>query len=263
MYKWDAKEYHKSSAEQQKWAEELIEKLKLRGNERVLDIGCGDGKVTAKIAECVPKGSVVGIDSSDEMVHFASENFPAERFPNVTFKKMDAKDLSFDNEFDIVFSNACLHWVVDHLPVLTKIKSSLKPAGRILIQMGGKGNAVKIFEVLKEMLEDEKWGKFFNGFSFPYGFYDVEEYKKWLNETGLKAIRVELIPKDMTQKGKEGLLGWIRTTWLPYIQRLPEELQEEFINELTDRYIEKCPLDKDGLVHIAMVRLEVEAEDGE
>lgn len=202
----------------------------------------------------------MGIDSSQEMIRFAQENFPLDKFPNLSFKKIDVREMPFDNEFDVVFSNACLHWVIDHLPVLIKIKKSLKSGGRILIQMGGKGNAANIFEVLEEMFQNEKWGRFFNRFPFPYGCYGVEEYKQWLNEAGLKTIRVELIPKDMAHKGKEGLLGWIRTTWLPYIQRLPEELQEKFINELADRYIEKYPLDKAGFVHIAMMRLEVEAE---
>ncbi|MFH1441986.1 MAG: methyltransferase domain-containing protein [Candidatus Omnitrophota bacterium] len=262
IYNWDAKEYHKSSSEQQKWAKELIGKLNLRGDERVLDIGCGDGKVSVEIAKCLPKGFVLGIDNSQEMIRFALKNFPPEKFSNLVFEKIDAIDLPFDNEFDIVFSNACLHWVIDHLSVLKRIKKSLKQGGgKVLIQMGGKGNAAKILEVLEEMLKENRWSKFYNGFAFPYGFYEAEEYKRWLNEAGLKPTRIELIPKDMAHKGKEGLLGWIRTTWLPYIQRLPEELWEEFINELADRYIEKHPLDKDGFVHIAMIRLEVEAEN--
>ena len=68
MYEWDAKEYHEHSSEQQKWAEELIGKIKLNGNERVLDIGCGDGKVTSEIAKCLIEGSILGIDSSEEMI---------------------------------------------------------------------------------------------------------------------------------------------------------------------------------------------------
>ncbi|MFC1923888.1 methyltransferase domain-containing protein [Chloroflexota bacterium] len=260
MYEWDAQEYHESSSQQQKWAKELINKLKLKGDERVLDIGCGDGKVTAEIARSLTKGSILGVDSSEEMVSFARENYFKKHIPNLSFKMVDVKHMSFDNEFDVVFSNACLHWVIDHLSILKNICRSLNPGGAILIQMGGKGNAAEIIEILNEMLQGEKWNEFFNGFSFPYGFYGVEEYKQWLNEAGFTAIRVELIPKDMTHEGKEGLSSWIRTTWLPYTQRLPQELQEEFINELAGRYIEKYPLDMDGLVHVAMVRLEVEAE---
>jgi trans-aconitate methyltransferase len=148
VFKWNAQDYHKNSAEQQKWAGELILKLDLTGNERVLDIGCGDGKVTAEIAKRLPDGSVLGIDSSEEMIHFARKNFPSEKFANLAFEVMDARNLSFNGEFDVVFSNAGLYWVIDHLPVLAGIKKSLKSSGRVLLQMGGRGNAAAMLEVL-------------------------------------------------------------------------------------------------------------------
>ncbi|MFB0563557.1 MAG: trans-aconitate 2-methyltransferase [Candidatus Lokiarchaeia archaeon] len=259
MYKWDAEDYHKSSSEQQKWARELILKLKLKGNERVLDVGCGDGKVAAELAQQVPDGSVVGIDNSEQLIRFAQMSFPPDRYPNLTFEPMEAKQLIFDAEFDVVFSNACLHWIIDHLPVLKGIKKSLKPSGRILLQMGGKGNAAKILEVLKPMIESGKWSSYFTNFSFPYAFYGSKEYKEWLEQVGLKSKRIELIPKHMVHKGKGGLVAWIRTTWLPYTQRVPEELREEFIEELVDKYIKINPLDSEGFVHVPMMRLEVEA----
>lgn len=261
MYKWDAEEYHKNSSEQLKWAKELILKLQLKGSERVLDIGCGDGKVTAEIAKLLPNGSVLGVDNSEEQILFARKSFPSDRFPNVAFQVMDVRNMSFDREFDVVFSNATLHWVIDHLPVLKGIKKSLKPSGRILLQMGGRGNAAKILEILEKMMKSRKWSGCFTNFSFPYGFYGPEEYKEWLEQAGLEAKRVELIPKDMIHKGKEGLAAWIRTTWLPYTQRVPEGLREEFIKELVDKYVEKHPLDNNGYVHVPMVRLEVEAEN--
>jgi trans-aconitate methyltransferase len=261
MYKWDAEDYHKSSSEQQKWAKELILKLRLKGSERVLDIGCGDGKVTAEIAKLLPNGSVLGVDNSEEQIRFARNNFPSKKFPNIAFEIMDAKNLSFNGEFDVVFSNATLHWIIDHLPVLKGIKKSLKPSGKVLLQMGGRGNASKILEVLETMIKSKKWSRYFTNFTFPYGFYGTEEYKEWLEQVGLKVKRVELIPKDMIHKGKEGLAAWIRTTWLPYTQRIPEEMREKFIDELVDEYIKKHPLDNEGFVHVPMMRLEVEAEN--
>ncbi|MDF1534055.1 MAG: methyltransferase domain-containing protein [Methanosarcinaceae archaeon] len=109
MYKWDAQDYSKSSSEQQKWAHELILKLALKGNERVLDIGCGDGKITAQIARRVPDGCVMGIDLFEEMINFATSNFPPDRYPNFSFEIRDASNLNFDHELDVVFSNAALH----------------------------------------------------------------------------------------------------------------------------------------------------------
>ncbi len=260
MYKWNPGDYTTQSSNQQQWAQELITKLALKGNERILDIGCGDGKVTAEIASHVPSGSVVGIDSSEEMVIFARDEFPDTDHPNLTFKHIDARELDFNREFDIVFSNAALHWIVGHRSVLKGIKKSLKPSGKVLLQMGGKGNAASVFELLDILLENEKWSRYFKDFSFPYGFYSPEEYKVWLDEAGFRTKRIELIHKDMKLKGEKGLSGFIRSTWLPYTQRIPEDLRTEFIDTVVDKYLEEHHLDKAGFVHIGMIRLEVEVE---
>ncbi|MFA5348372.1 MAG: class I SAM-dependent methyltransferase, partial [Methanoregula sp.] len=147
-FSWNAADYYTSSHAQQQWAQELIAKFAFSGNEHILDIGCGDGKVTAAIAGNVPRGVVVGIDSSPEMIQFAREHFPDHQYPNLLFIEMAAESLQFFEEFDIVFSNAALHWVADHRPVLSGIARSLRPGGRIIIQMGGKGNADKVFKAL-------------------------------------------------------------------------------------------------------------------
>src|SRR5262249_40878831 len=117
MTQWNAQDYSKNSSEQQKWARELIEKLAIRGDESVLDIGCGDGKVTAEIASRAGRGRVVGIDRSQQMIDFAGAAFPSGAHANLSFQRMDASELSFDREFNVVFSNAALHWIVDHRPV--------------------------------------------------------------------------------------------------------------------------------------------------
>lgn len=256
MVEWNAADYHKNSASQQNWAHELIEKLQIKGDERILDIGCGDGKITAEIAQMVPDGSVVGIDSSAEMVSFAGKSFTA---PNLTFMAMDARSLTFENECDIVFSNATLHWVVDHRPVLQGISRALTNGGKCLLQMGGKGNAAMIIDTILSKAIEERWGHYFAEMSFPYGFYSPDQYVPWMQEAGLTPVRVELIPRDMVQNGPDGLAGWIRTTWMPFTHRIPEDLCESFITDVVQEYIAKHPLDDKGLVHVPMVRLEVEA----
>ena len=256
MVEWNAADYHKNSASQQNWAHELIEKLQIKGDERILDIGCGDGKITAEIAQMVPDGSVVGIDSSEEMVSFAGKSFTA---PNLTFMAMDARSLTFENECDIVFSNATLHWVVDHRPVLQGISRALTNGGRCLLQMGGKGNAAAVTDIVQSVPIIGKWGAYFKGMSFPYGFYEPDNYIPWLKEAGLTSLRAELIPRDMVQNGPDGLAGWFRTTWMPFTHRIPEDLRESFITDVVQEYIASYPIDDQGLVHVPMVRLEVEA----
>jgi trans-aconitate methyltransferase len=258
-YNWDAKDYAKNSQNQFRWARELIPKLKLQGNEALLDIGCGDGKITAEIATCLPRGRAVGVDSSKEMIRLANENFPSKEHPNLTFQVMDARELTFQNEFDVAFSNAALHWIVDHRAVLAGVKRSLKPGGRLLFQMAGKGNAQEILNIINELADLEPWKPFFSGMTFPYGFYDTQEYRAFLREAGLVTERVELFPRDMRHEGAEGLAGWVRTCWLPFTDRLAVELRAKFVQEIVDRYLKGHPADEAGVVHVGMMRIEAEA----
>jgi len=258
-YQWNAVEYAKSSSVQQQWARELIRKLNLKGNEKMLDIGSGDGKVTAEIASCVPNGSVLGVDNSEEMIKLSQSSYPANAFTNLRFQKEDASNLSFNNEFDVIFSNATLHWILDHKPVLQGIYSGLKHGGNILLQMGGRGNAHDVEVLIKRLIKKEDWNTCFNDFSFSYSFYGPDEYSRWLREAGLNAKRVELIPKDAKHEGRSGFESWVRTTWLPYTHQVPEKERNLFITQLTDDYLKHHPADKDGIVHVNMMRLEVEA----
>lgn len=120
---------------------------------------------------------------------------------NITFLHKDARTLQFENQFDVAFSNAVLHWIKDHVPMLESVKKSLKKSGRILFQMGGKGNAQDIVEIAHELKQQKRWRPNFEGFSFPYGFYGPEEYEQWLEQVGLERKRLDLVPKKMSQAG--------------------------------------------------------------
>ncbi len=258
-YAWDAKDYAKNSQNQYQWAKELISKLKLKGKEALLDIGCGDGKITAELAKCIPNGRVVGIDSSAQMIKLAQITFPSKNNPNLSYQVKDARRLLFQSEFDVIFSNAALHWIVNQKAVLQGVQRSLKKGGRLLFQMAGKGNAQAVLGIFDELLFEKPWKEFFEGFAFSYGFFSAEEYVAFLIEAGLKPLCVELFSRDMKHAGKEGLAGWIRTTWLPYTERLPIEKRDKFVKEIVKRYIKNHPMDADGVVHLGMMRLEVEA----
>ncbi len=259
-YHWAAEEYRQSSGEQAKWADELMSKLDLAADEHVLDIGCGDGKVAYQLARLARRGFVLGVDNSPEMIRLARRTYPPDKHDNLRFQVQDARRLDFHQEFHLVFSNAALHWIVDHRPVLTGIKQSLKPKGRGLLQMGGVGNAAQLIDVIKGVMSKPSFARFFRDFSFPYGFYGPEEYRIWLAEAGLKPVRVDFVPKDMVHKGREGLAAWIRTTWLPYTCRVPGNLRATFIDDIVDEFLTRFPPDVGGSVHVAMVRLEVECE---
>jgi trans-aconitate 2-methyltransferase len=255
---WNAQDYEKNSSAQQQWAQELIAKLDLQGHEQILDLGCGDGKVTAELARCVPQGSVVGVDRSDDMIRLAQMRHA--EIKNLQFQQMDVRQLTFCDQFDVVFSNATLHWVDDHISVLKGLRDGVRHQGRILLQMGGKGNASGMIEAVNAVIERPQWHQYFEAFSFPYFFYSSADYQQWLPQAGFQPLRIELIPKDMCHQGVEGLTGWIRTTWFPYIQCVPEPVRAIFLNEVVEQYLRHYPITADGLTHVEMMRLEVEAQ---
>jgi trans-aconitate 2-methyltransferase len=252
---WNADDYARNSSAQETWAMELIDKLKLRGYESVLDIGCGDGRITDKIAQYLTSGCVVGIDQSENMIRRASDF----KRVNLSFRVMDVMALCLEQEFDIAYSNAVMHWVKDHRTVLQEVRKHLKPGGRILFQMGGYGNAYDMARTVESVIVLKQWSDYFQGFNFPYYFYQVHDYEQWLPEAGFEIGRVELIPKDMVHDDAKGLKGWLRTTWFPYTDRVPETDRELFVKQLTDLYLSKYPVDAEGKTHVRMVRLEVEA----
>lgn len=257
---WNATDYARHSTQQQVWARELIAKLGLRGDESVLDIGCGDGKVTAEIAALVAQGSVLGVDSSAQMVALAQQRFPPEEHPNLLFQQEDARDLPFCEQFSVVFSNATLHWVRDHRPVLLGIQRSLKNGGKALLQMGGAGNIVAVVAVMDKVVATARWASYLENLVLPFGYYGPDEYRGWLHEAGLTPQRIELFPKDAAHDGAAGFTGWLRTTQaLPYLARLPEHERETFIAEIVEGYVARHPADAQGKVHVRMMRLEVEA----
>jgi trans-aconitate 2-methyltransferase len=257
--KWNAADYAANSVVQQTWARELIARLNLHGDEHILDVGCGDGKVTAELARAVPRGSVTGIDASVEMIEFAKKTFPTRKFQNLRFRVMDARKIKFDRQFDLVFSNAALHWVDDHQAILLGAATVLKPGGRLAISCGGKGNAQDVFVALRPEIRLERWRDFFKNMPTPYFFYAPGDYEKWLPKFGLKINTLKLAPKDAAYEDAEGFATWLRTTWIPYVQRVPENLREEFIAAVTARYLARHPADKTGQIHVRMVRLEINA----
>jgi len=260
--KWNAADYAANSVVQQTWARELIAGLNLRGGENILDVGCGDGKITAEIARHLPNGFIAGADASAEMISFAKKTFPAKKFLNLRFQICDAREISpkkFKQKFDVVFSNAALHWVDDHENFLRGAASVLKSGGRLVISCGGKGNAHDVFVALRPEMRLKRWREFFRKIPTPYFFYAPGDYEKWLPKVNFKINSLKLAPKDATYPGADGFAAWLRTTWIPYVQRVPENRREDFITAVTQRYVARFPPDADGKVHVKMVRLEIDA----
>ncbi len=140
-YEFDGKKYEQASSHQKEWGTKLISELELKGTESVLDLGCGDGSLSVQIAELLPKGSVLGIDASQGMIDAA---LPKAK-ENLHFRRLDINDLDLVEQFDVVFSNATLHWVKDHAKLFQNVRRALRPNGMVRFNFAGDGNCVNFF----------------------------------------------------------------------------------------------------------------------
>ncbi len=258
-YQWYAAAYARHAGAQFEWAIELMDRLALTGDEVLLDIGCGDGRVTALLAERLRAGRVVGVDRSFAMVSATRRSYAAGPHPNLSVFQMDAARLGLAAAFDVAFSSAVLHWLPDHLAVLHGVRRALRPGGRLLFQMGGRGNVADVLEAIACVTARPRWRDYFAGMPPGYFFYHPDDYRRWTAEAGLRLMDARLVEKDLRQTGVAGMAGWLRSTWLPYVERVPEAARDDFALEAAEAYVADYPADAHGVVHVAMVRLEVEA----
>ncbi len=259
MYQWNAEDYARHSGGQEVWARELLASLDLQPDDRVLDIGSGDGRMTAALAERAPRGRVVGVDSSIDMIRHARAQFAGERWRNLTFMQADASALPFESEFSLVYSSATLHWVTEHRPVIAGIARALRPGGRLVAQMGGHGNCATMIAAVEEVARRARWAAAFERFKSPYAFHRPHDYRRWLEEAGFEVFESRLIPKDMVHTDRGALVGWIRTAWHPYTAPVAPAERTQFIEEVADQYLAAHPPDAGGALHVPMVRLQVRA----
>lgn len=259
MYQWNAEDYARHSSAQESWALELLASVELADTDEVLDVGCGDGRITAGIAASVPHGHVVGVDSSIDMVRHASERFADAAHPNLRFQFADAAALPFEDDFTLVFSNAALHWVRDHGPVIAGIARALRASGRFVAQMGGAGNVATVITSFEAVMSRPRWMRSFERFESTYGFHDARKYAEWLRASGFEVDEARLIPKDMVHGDRAAFVGWLRSAWHPYTGGLGAAERPEFIEEVAADFLYAHPPDAEGRIHVPTVRLQVRA----
>jgi trans-aconitate methyltransferase len=255
---WDAADYAGHSRGQFGWALSVIDRLGLAGHERVLDVGCGDGKVSAAIAARLPRGRVVGVDRSAEMIDLAARTWTRSG-GNLSFFVRDAQALDLAAEFDVAFSNAAIHWMGELPAVLRGIAGALESGGRAFLSMGGRGTAPLVFEALERFQRDRRWSGYLAGTSAPYHFRGPEEFSSALANAGLRPSRVELVAKPLQHADRAALTGWLRTTWMWTTERMPDDVRVDFLEALTDEVAPGCARQSDGALLLPMVNLEAQA----
>jgi trans-aconitate methyltransferase len=217
---WDTELYEAKHDFVWKFGAGVIELLDPRAGERILDLGCGTGHLTAKIAES--GAEVVGLDASPEMIGQARQNFPA-----LSFVVGDAAEMKFHSEFDAVFSNAALHWKTQAQRVVERIARALRPGGRLVAELGGKGNIAHILSAVRAVLP-----QFADGGEIPASrtyFPSIAEYGALLEAAGLELRTAFLFDRPTTLEGKDGMENWLRQfTWY-YFESLPRDRRDQAI----------------------------------
>ncbi|KAF0133278.1 MAG: trans-aconitate 2-methyltransferase [Candidatus Saganbacteria bacterium] len=256
-FKWNSGLYKNFSQNQLNWGKELIEKLAPQTGENILDVGCGNGILTAEIAKLAAPGKALGIDSSEDMINSAQQSYSINDYPNLLFKICPIERFESKDAFDGVFSNASLHWVKDHQLALKNIYKALRNGGRIVLQFGGKNNAHQVVDAFEKVINEQKYSPYFNDMEFPWSFLTVEEYKLLLIEIGFTKVDVFMSQKNAILNGKQELEGWIRSTWTPYLSRLPEDSIDSFVREVIECFCHENKPSNKGQFEVEMFRLNV------
>jgi trans-aconitate 2-methyltransferase len=220
---WDAATYDRVSGPQVGWAGPVVDRLALRGDETVLDAGCGSGRVTLMLLERLPRGRVLAVDGSESMVRHAREALGR----RATVLHADLLELELDEPVDVVFSNAVFHWVPDHDLLFRRLHRALRPGGRLVAQCGGDGNLERFLRAAAEVAAEEPFARHLAGWHEPLNFAAPRETAKRLEAAGFAGVDTWLEPRPVTPDDPE---SFIRTVCLaPHVDRLPEDLRGGYL----------------------------------
>jgi trans-aconitate 2-methyltransferase len=236
MTEWNASEYARLSALQAAMAEEVLSLLDLGGVEQVLDVGCGNGKTTTEIAVRIPKGNVVGVDASSEMIAFATAHRDTTLHSNLRFAVADARHLPFEEEFDLVVSFNALHWIPEQAQALQSIRSALKPNGRAQLRLVPKGERKSLEDVIEDTRLSPRWAGYFKSFHDPYLHLTPEQYGVLAEQNGFRVLRTHTEAKAWDFQSRSAFLAFGSVTFIEWTQHLPEEKRFDFVKDVLDRY---------------------------
>jgi trans-aconitate 2-methyltransferase len=219
---WDAETYDAVSDPQFEWGMEVLERLELRGDEVVVDAGCGSGRVTAELVSRLPKGRVIAVDGSAAMVEKAKERLGED----ADYLVSDLLELELEEPVDLVFSTATLHWIPDHDALFRRLRAALKPGGRLVAQCGGQGNVATHTQVIAAVAADPEYAQHLTQAKGLWNFAGPEETESRLRDAGFADVRCWLQPKPV-QPARP--LEFISTVTLgPILDQLPEEKRKPF-----------------------------------
>jgi trans-aconitate 2-methyltransferase len=203
----------------------VLERLQLRGDETVLDAGCGSGRITQALIERLPDGHVIALDASQSMVDAARE-----RLPGADVRRVDLLELQLDEPVDAILSTATFHWIADHARLFARLHAALKPGGRLVAQCGGEGNIDVLRGHANEVRAREPYAAYFVDWQPPWNYAGAGETQHRLLAAGFAAAEcwLQLAPKQPDEPRE-----FLSTIVLgPHVQQLPAELREPFMDDV-------------------------------
>ncbi len=230
---------------QTRWGSVVLDRLPLTGDERVLDAGCGSGRVTSLLIEQLPKGRVVAVDGSPSMVEKVRDVLRSQDEAQVS----DLIELKLEDQVDAIFSSAVFHWVLDHDALFSALHDVLRPGGKFAAQCGGAGNIDRLREITRDVQGKEPYAAHFDGFEEPWNYAGAEVTEERLARAGFAEGRAWLQPWRIVPPSAAEFLATVCLG--PHVDRLPESLREPFIADVLAAEPEPLALD--------YVRLNIEA----
>lgn len=245
--KWNAALYQNDHAFVFRHGEAVVDWLDPRPGERILDLGCGTGELTAKIRESAALAE--GVDSSEDMIARAKQSFPL-----VPFQVMDARALPYHEEFDAVFSNATLHWIREQDQVVQHVYQALKPGGRFVAEFGGKGNVQSIVSALQQAFASEELP-----FKPVWNFPSAAGFATLLEQAGFRVEMMQHFDRETRlTTGDDAMAGWLRMFGDSFFENTTEAQQNKILAE-TIATLKKTNY-RDGQWYADYVRLRLVAK---
>jgi len=242
---WDAETYDAVSDPQFQWGTEVLERLDLRGDESVIDAGCGSGKVTEKLLDRLPDGKLLAVDGSEAMIAKAKERLG----DRARYLVADLAELEIDDPVDLIFSTATFHWIADHDRLFARLHNALNPGGRLVAQCGGQGNVAEHAQAIATVAARPEFASHLTQMTGMWNFAAPEETEDRLRAAGFAAARCWLEPKPVTPADP---LAFTSTVTLgPLLAQLPDQLRRPFAEAILEASAQPLTLD--------YVRLNIEA----
>lgn len=243
-FEFDGEKYQKASSHQKEWGAKLISEFEFEGTEHILDLGCGDGAITADLASQVPDGLVLGLDASKGMIKTATET---RKKKNLKFELLDINEIRFTNEFDIILSNATLHWVKDHKKLLSNVHGALKYNGIVRFNFAADGNCSHFYKVVQQVMELPNYTKYFENFVWPWYMPAIEKYKSLTEEFPFTGVSVWGENADRYFPDAEAMIKWIdQPSIVPFLKCISVEKDAKSFRDTVVEAMVKETTQEDG-----------------